>query len=154
MINSAEEAMEIILTRGKVALIDPIDEHLSVYNWYASEARPGKFYAVRQFKKGNGKFSTTYLHHSIMGFPLKGKQIDHINGDTLDNRRENLRIVSVRENASNKEANRNGKIIGVHKQKNRWRAIIWKGGKNHFIGSFLSSSEALTNYRKAIGENQ
>ena len=149
---NAEEVVEIPLTRGKKAIVDIFDAHLAVYKWTASQVSNGSFYARRYFKIGIRKYGNMQMHHCIVGFPLNGFVVDHINGNTLDNRRANLRIVSVRENSSNKKINRDGKIPGVIKQKNRWRAVMWRNGKNYFIGLFPSYFQAVVAREKALAQ--
>lgn len=81
----------IPLTRGKIALFDDEDyEELSKYKWFIT-----KVYASRH--SGN---KTVYMHREIMKTP-ENMETDHINGDVLDNRRENLRICTRQENARN-----------------------------------------------------
>ncbi len=80
--------INILLTQGRVTVIDDADAHLARYKWFYGEG-----YAGRR-KDG-------MLHHCIVGFPLDGLVVDHINRDTLDNRRVNLRIVTQRENLLN-----------------------------------------------------
>ena len=57
-----------------------------------------KFYARKNVKR-NGKWKYVYLHRLIMN-ALPSFVVDHINGNGLDNRRENLRITTQRENAA------------------------------------------------------
>jgi hypothetical protein len=84
---------EIPLTRGKVALVDDEDyEWLSHFRW----SYMTKGYAART-KTRNGTHSVLYMHRVIM-LPDPDQQIDHINRDTLDNRRRNLRVCTNRQN--------------------------------------------------------
>lgn len=81
--------IEIPLTRGQVALIDARDSELvSAHRWTANPTPFGAFYATTSIK---GK--TVYMHRLIVN-PPKGKEVDHINRNSLDNRRENLRAVT------------------------------------------------------------
>lgn len=89
---------QIKLTQGKVALVDDADyDWLNQWNWYAK--RPwygGHFYAARGPRK-NGKRTTVYMHRLITNCP-RDYEVDHINADTLDNRRANLEIVTKKQN--------------------------------------------------------
>lgn len=80
-------------------------------------------------------------------------EVDHINGDKLDNRRENLRLVSVRQNAQNSKKHRDGHLCGTTKVKTpqvrQWKAGYKLGKKNVFIGYFLTQQEAHQAYMKA-----
>lgn len=102
----------IELTQGKVVLIDACDfESLSQWKWYAKHCPDGrratkssKYYAARTEirKRGPkaGKKKEVYMHRFLMDAP-KGKVVDHRNGDGLDNRRQNLRICTQKENLAN-----------------------------------------------------
>tara|TARA_R110000751_G_scaffold207745_1_gene311540 strand:+ start:198 stop:683 length:486 start_codon:yes stop_codon:yes gene_type:complete len=85
------------------------------------------------------------LHRILMGEP-EDLVVDHINRDPLDNRRENLRIVSRQENQMNlsmKKTNKSG-ITGVswHKDANKWRADIAYKYKHIYLGYFDTLEEA------------
>lgn len=92
--------IEVRLTKGHVALIDDEDAHLNEYKWCASVARRG-VYAVRKRRRADGPGgSLVLLHRVIVDAPI-GLEVDHIDGDTLNNRRGNLRVVSRAENSWN-----------------------------------------------------
>lgn len=87
------------------------------------------------------------LLHRFLLEPKDGLDIDHINRNTLDNRKENLRIATHAENSRNIKKptdNRTG-IIGVHWDNARelWKAEIKKDGKNIFLGRFSDLQEAI-----------
>lgn len=85
-------SVRMLLTQGQYALIDEADLPLvSTRKWYASKTKWGNFYAVT-----NG----VLLHRFLMN-PPDGFEVDHINHDTLDNRRSNLRCVTHKENMRN-----------------------------------------------------
>lgn len=92
---------EIPLTKGKVAIVDDEDFHtLNQWKWYASnESRGTKWYAIRRVKFGNKRLKIR-MHRFIMGVTVfeRGAVVDHINHDSLDNRRSNLEIVTQKEN--------------------------------------------------------
>lgn len=101
----------------------------------------------------NKKRRCTLLHRYITNCP-KDKVVDHINHNTLDNRRCNLRITTKRGNSSNIITNKSG-IIGVrfYKPTNKWVAYVWHDNKNHHIGYFktpLEAKEARDNYIKKM----
>jgi hypothetical protein len=84
----------------------------------------------------------------IMGVPLYGNVIDHVNGDGLDNRKVNLRIVSKRMNALN--SNRTFTALGIERHGNRWRVRPFINGLRVNLGSFASYEEAVETRRKYL----
>lgn len=131
------------LTQGKVAIVDDEDyEELSKYGWYASDIHG--WYATRTVTVG-GKQKTIFMHRQILESP-KGKDIDHINHDGLDNRRENLRICTRSQNKKNGLKYRNNTsglngVCWVQKAK-KWQAQIKKDGKNIYLGYFNDKDQA------------
>lgn len=90
-----------------------------------------------------------YLHRFIMGSP-KGKVVDHINRNRLDNRRVNLRICEQKENLWNTQAVLEG-YKGVYENEFSWIAQVMANGVIHHIGSFETQEEAALAYnRKAL----
>lgn len=86
------------------------------------------------------------LHQVVLGRAPKGSVIDHINGDKLDNRRINLRVVSYRDNALN--STKQGDGVWWNKSKNRWQSQHKVNGVRHYIGTFKTKEEALAAYSK------
>jgi len=144
-----EDYAEVVLTKGLLSIIDLEDvEKVSSRNWCAHRAG-GKFYAV-----SNGQvhesFKKMYLHRFILGAESELK-VDHINGDSLDNRRENLRFASVSENLFNRgktSKNRSGyKGVFWSQEKGRWKAEVGAHGKKHHVGYFQSAEDAYEAYK-------
>ena len=81
----------------------------------------------------------------------EGIQIDHINGNRIDNRFENLRLVTDRENNQNRKVHRKGKLVGCsfHKPMNKYRASIWIGKKCSHLGYYDTEEEAHNIYVRA-----
>lgn len=93
---------ELPLTQGQVAQIDDAAlDWVHRYRWQARLVR-GKWYAVTQFHTSNGRRTTRYLHRMVFGEVDRKVEIDHINGDSLDDRRENLRATTHSENQQNR----------------------------------------------------
>jgi hypothetical protein len=85
--------------------------------------------------------------------PPKGKEVDHINGDSLDNRRKNLRICTHSENCQNrkKRLDNTSGFKGVYwsKRSNKWVANIQIKSKRIYLGGFISKIKAAEAYQKA-----
>jgi len=96
------------------------------------------------------------LHRFIMGCTYKdGKIVDHINGNTLDNRKSNLRVCSNAENCRNGRARKNNtgyKGVVYEKRVNLYRARITKDYKTYSVGYFHTAEEAYTARCKALEE--
>lgn len=115
------EVTKITLDKGQVAFVESVDLALvRHYCWYARpEPSTGKYYVVTNIYREDGSHGTLFIHVLIMG-EIEGKMIDHRDGNTLDNRRTNLRHVTHSENEQNRtKVNRNTStgIRGV----SRWR---------------------------------
>lgn len=147
------------LTRGYSTLVDEEEwEELVKYKW-RSNTCGDKTYAVRERKRdewpeGVKVSETVYLHRFLLNIHLfNGRSLvgDHINGDSLDNRIDNLRICSSQENGQNKKGRRGGssRYKGVVKMKDRgekWQAYIRTGGRKKHIGTFDSELDAAKAY--------
>lgn len=96
----------IPLTKGKWALVDAVDvERVTAFKWCASnESRGTKWYAVRgprKIEKDRWTSRKVRMHHFILDKTpreLGGLVVHHVNGDSLDNRRENLEVVTQSHN--------------------------------------------------------
>jgi hypothetical protein len=143
---------KIQLTKGQFALVDEKDfEDLSKYKWCASQKR-GSYYAIRGTEIGYRK-RTIPMHRQILQLE-NSRECDHINGDTLDNRRENLRECSHAENLANSRKQRGGnssRFKGVYwaKQIQRWRAQIRWHGHKRSLGCYLNEQDAALAYNEA-----
>jgi len=96
---------------------------------------------------GKSKNTTVRLHDFIMDCP-KGMFVDHINHDTLDNRRCNLRLVECKHNDMNRKgANKNNKSghrnVFWNKAVNQWQVDVCKNYQRHFIGYFDDLDKAV-----------
>ena len=90
-----------------------------------------------------------FLNHKPCGLKLV---VDHINNDKLDNRVENLRIVTQRENANRKHLKSTSKYTGVHWQEDckKWRAGIIINGKKYYLGIFTDEYDAHLAYQNKL----
>lgn len=143
---------EIRLSNGMVAKVDDADlEWLSRWNWHSmGEGR--KRYAGRLERRGSGVRVFISMHRALMGFP-EGKQVDHINGDSLDNRRGNLRICDHfgQHRNARKSARGRSPYRGVAWMKNmgRWQVRITVTGKKLFLGYTATDEEGARIYDEA-----
>ena len=137
---------EIKLTQGKVALVDDSDfEILNKYKWCLLKGY-NTFYAQRRIGvKEPGTRRYIMMHTAIMGELPKGYEIDHKDGNGFNNQRDNLRLVTRRQNMQNRRQLKSSQYPGVHwdKKSARWHSVIQ-------IGSYLSEEEAFDAYRHAV----
>lgn len=143
---------EIPLGRSNlVALVDEEDyERIAAHKWHTRVDRR----AIRWADGANSR--RVLMHREVVSAP-DGVIVDHANGDTLDNRRSNLRICTAAQNAWNVRAVRGKRFKGVQRyEPNRWRARIRINGHLTHIGSFGSEVEAALAYdviaRQLFGE--
>lgn len=139
------------LTRGYEAIIDVSDVSLiDNFNWCVQKSARS-VYAVRSERR-NGKQRTIFMHRVIMGEP-DGLQVDHEDGNGLNNRRKNLRRATVSQNQQNSRVRLNNKTgfkgVTYHKQNDRYRATIKAHGKQVSLGCYSTPEEAHLAYQKA-----
>ena len=93
-----------------------------------------------------------FLNHKPCGYKLV---VNHINFNTLDNRVENLEIVTQRENANKKHIKSSSKYLGVlfDKTRNKYRSQIQIDGKNITLGRFKNEYDAHLTYQKSLKEH-
>lgn len=138
--------MKIILTNGQAALIDDDFAYLARWKWQAI-VKPHGSYAMRTTTV-NGKKTAIAMHRLIAGAIGDPRYVDHLNGDTLDNRKENLRLVDAITNARNvspvTKANKTSPYRGVAliPSSGRYRATIRAEGKTHSLGVYATAAEA------------
>ena len=112
---------EILLTKGKVALVDDdIFEKLNQYKWQYH----GKGYAIRSVTE-HGKNRGILMHREILKTP-EGMETDHRNGNKLDNQRCNLRVCTAVQNRRNRAATKSNtsgyKCVYWDKRRKNWQA--------------------------------
>jgi len=144
--------MEIPLTKGQIALIDDEDYDLiSQYKWHVIEKHG--YYANTKVKI-SGKQKNLSMHRLIMN-AQPGQYVDHINHNTLDNRKSNLRICTAQQNQMNKKKKPGlsmYKGVAWDKICEKWSARIKFNGKNLYLGRFDEEIEAAKAYNEAASK--
>jgi hypothetical protein len=138
---------EIILTKGYAAVIDDDDfERVSCFKWYACECKSG-VYAMRMTYPER-KPTVVHLSRFILNAP-NNKFVDHIN-NTLDNRKENLRLATNQQNSFNRRKLKRKTFKGTYHRVNRkqrpFSARIKFNNKTHYLGTFATEIEAAKAY--------
>jgi hypothetical protein len=141
----------IPLSRGKVSRIDPDDyEWLNQWNWFCAT----RGYAVRNtYDRDAGKWRTVYMHRLILD-AQPGQIVDHINGDPLDNRRENLRLATPGQNMHNRKPTSTPTSCPQYKgvgrrASGRYHAYISVKGKMYYLGTYDEAKTAALIYDAA-----
>jgi hypothetical protein len=140
---------EIPLTHGAVAIVDDEDYLLvSRYRWvYVKRPSSTTGYAFSlDIYREMGKF--------LVDRPA-GMEIDHVNGNGLDNRRSNLRICTSTENRRNRRKPRApgaSRFKGVRPRNEKWRAEIKINGEHRCLGTYASEEDAAKAYDAAARE--
>jgi hypothetical protein len=141
---------EILLTQGKVAIVDDEDyEYLSQWSWCYSGG-----YANRYFHR-KMKSKSISMHRMIMNTP-DNMDTDHINHNTLDNRRCNLRICDKFQNNQNRSISKNNtsgrKGVAWYKRYGKWRVQIQFNNKKIHVGYYDDIDDASKAYNKKAKE--
>lgn len=133
--------------KGVVRAWAVLDQEDYVRLWRYSWAMGGPNRSYASSNLGLGRGPRVWMHRVIMGLtPGDGLEVDHINGDRLDNRRSNLRVVTRAQNQQNK-CSRSGsrsQYRGVSwiEGRRKWRAGATFQGKAHYFGMFDDEHEA------------
>lgn len=138
---------------GKFAIVDADDyEHLMRWKWHVDcKGYPSRSQNMGKIN-GKVKIKTFKMHRDIMHHHDRAENIDHIDGNKLDNRKVNLRPATHSQNSMNKkpQANAKSKYKGVSwRGDGRWRARIMANGRSRHIGNFTSEVEAARAYNIA-----
>jgi hypothetical protein len=141
---------EIKVTNSRSALVDDEDfDRIAAYRWHKS----GSGYPTRRVPTPDGNYREG-MHRTIMNLPIGDKRhVDHINGDSFDNRKCNLRVCEPIENwwnAKIRSDNTSGyKGVSWSKSNAKWSARIKKSGKRVHLGYFEKAEDAYAAYCKA-----
>lgn len=137
---------QIPLTKGMVSVVDDEDfEFLSQWKWCAIHGKRDKWYA------GRGSTNSTVLMHRVILNPGYGLEVDHIDGNSLNNRRENIRLVPHSDNCKNRRASSNNTsgFNGVYKHPYGWVSTIGVNNQSVYLGLFKEKWLAARVFDKA-----
>lgn len=137
----------IINIKGHDVIVDDADAyHVIGYTWFIN---PKLNYVGRDvYDPKTQKSKRVYLHRELLGRdPGDGTDVDHANGNRLDNRRCNLRVCSRSQNLTNKGP-KSGNASGIrgitwHKASKKWMVSGCKDRKTYYGGLFTDFSEAI-----------
>ena len=155
--NDTSQIILIPLSQDYFAIVDEIDADLFFSKWSVKICANDPYYAIRNIRTVDEKHTTESMHRIILSRKLgrnllKNELVDHINGDGLDNRRDNLRVASPSENSRNqrrKSSNKSGfKGVCWHKYTKKWTARITVEGKQKSLGYFDTPEDAYEAYCK------
>jgi hypothetical protein len=139
---------------GKIAIVDEVDyEFLSRWKWQYGN----RGYALRVTNIGgkvkNGGRQVCVLMHRVIMQPPEGMVTDHINGDRLDNRRCNLRIVTPSQNCRSQRIGKHNKSgfkgVSWNKRDCKWQVKITINNKVKHVGDFDDIVTAAIAYNNA-----
>lgn len=141
---------EIILSNKSISLVDnKCYKRLNKYNWFT-----GNKYVQTKIKVNN-KILNIYMHRLIMNAP-KGVQVDHIDGNKLNNQKSNLRLVTNGQNQMNSKNTKgsSSKYKGVtwDKNRNKWTVHICLDWKIKHLGRFEKEIDAVKAYNEVAKE--
>lgn len=146
---------EIQLTQGKVAMVDDQDfELVNERKWCATKTFNGNYYAACRLKEPGRRM--VRLHTFLTGF----KETDHIDGDGLNNQRDNLRDGTHTENSHNSRKHAGTRVcsskykgVTFIKSRNNWRCGIQVNGKYIFLGHHKTETIAAQVYNIAAAKH-
>lgn len=147
----------IPLTQGKFAIVDAADyEWLMRWKWhfnYKGYAARSEYVGVKHGKQ----IVKTERMHRIIANPPSHLSVDHIDGNRLNNSRNNLRWATSSQNKCNSQKKRKGKYSskfkGVSWRDNKWRARFSQNNKTVHLGDFESEIDAAKAYNEAVKQH-
>lgn len=147
----------IKLTKGYETAIDLEDADLAEFNWSVKAGKVGRVYAQRRVGNTTEPLHVVILERVIQRALHPSERADHIDNDSLNNLRCNLRVATHAQNIQNsrKHINANSKYKGVcfHRQLGKFQAQIRVDGKQLHLGLFDTAELAHAAYCEAAKEH-
>jgi len=148
----------IKLTRNKETLVDErVYKAVGHLKWYCAS----QGYASRNiWSKTMPQSKIVFLHHCVIGYPINGLQVDHINRNKLDNRLENLRFVTQsgnRQNIGLTKSNKSGYIGISWNPRYSWWEVKYKGkylGVRKTLKAAIELQLTPNRERQALAESE
>jgi hypothetical protein len=125
--------IQLVHGRG-IAIVDGgIYSRLAHYRWYFVKGYARRVVSREKLRR-RWRYTWRYMHHDVVGVPESGFEVDHDNGNKLDNRKENLKFVTRDEQMLNwhgpTKRCRSGTLgVSFDKSRGLWRASIMTGGE-------------------------
>ncbi|HEC65424.1 MAG TPA: HNH endonuclease [bacterium] len=132
--------------KGKFTVVpNDVFGELNKYIWHLDS----KGYAVRWSRGDRKNRKHIYVHRVVNNTP-EGLETDHIDGDKLNNLRENLRSVTHSQNCRNRKFVNTSGYRGVSWHQGKWRATITINGKHKHLGYFDNKRLAYEKYCETL----
>jgi hypothetical protein len=148
----ANQTCLVPLTGGFFATVDAIDAARVLSKKWRAHRKVNTVYARANTSRKDGKRRVILLHRFILD-ATNGVFVDHIDGDGLNNRRDNLRLVTHAQNSTNRRRGINNtsgfKGVYLHKLSGRWRGRIFVSGKAICLGYHDTPEAAHEAYKAA-----
>ncbi|QEL19356.1 HNH endonuclease [Limnoglobus roseus] len=148
--------MQIELQSGFKATVDEEDWEtlgLAKYTWQAKKHNSGRYYVVANYRPPGARQQIGVKMHRLILNASPGSEVDHIDGNGLNNSRHNLRLATQAMNQQNTSA-RGGssqyKGVSWSAAKGKWVVAFRCNGKAHFVGYFADEIVAAKAYNAAI----
>jgi AP2 domain-containing protein len=146
----------IQLNKNRVALVDDEDfGRVNAHKWHVETMHSGISYASTNIRLQSKPYKAKKIrmHRLIMNAP-DGVEVDHWNGEGLDNQRGNLRLATGPQNQQNRtrlaQTNTSGyRGVTFHKRAQKWQASIKQNHKQHYLGVFETAESAARAYDAA-----
>jgi hypothetical protein len=149
---------KIRLTEGKFTIVDPdVFYQFNAFDWLTA-GRDDNLYAARVIRSKTGRLNTIYMHREIF-FTLSEHSesnglVDHKNTNSLDNRRQNLRLATHSQNSCNTRRDKSNTYsryrgVSFSKRKSKWFSAIRANGRKLWLGYFNNEIDAAVAYDEA-----